>query len=53
MLLSAIILWGTAALLALVVMRRPGRRFPEALPRPPRPASLAYRSQMKAHRAAT
>ncbi len=31
MLLSAIILWGTAALLAVVVMRRPGRRFPEAL----------------------
>ncbi len=31
MLLSAIILWGTAAILAVVVMRRPGRRFPEAL----------------------
>lgn len=31
MLLSAIILWGTAAILALVVLRRPGRRFPEAL----------------------
>jgi uncharacterized membrane protein YraQ (UPF0718 family) len=31
MLLSAIILWGTAALLAVIVLRRPGRRFPEAL----------------------
>ena len=31
MLLSAIILWGTAALLAVVVVRRPGRRFAEAL----------------------
>lgn len=31
MLLSAIILWGTAAVLAVLVLRRPGRKMNEAL----------------------